>query len=1065
MKLTEFSIDHSVAVYVLTAIIVIGGLGAYLGLPREAAPDITIPVVLITTPYYGVAPADIESLVTQPLEKELKELKDVETLTSTSAEGASIVSVQFTPDVDIDSAVQKIREKVDKAKPELPEDAEDPIITEINFSEFPIMIVNIAGSGDLVQLKRIGEDLQDRFEQIPGVLDVEIAGDLEREIQVNVDPAKLQRYKLSLGEISGALQRENVNLPGGSVDLGSMSYLVRVDGEFKDAAPIGDLVIKEVGGQPVFIRDVAEVRDFYKEQTTYSRVDGQTNVSLSIQKRAGENLLGITDEVKSILAKYEAEEKPDNITISITGDVSKQIRSQVSDLENNILTGLILVVAVLFFFMGGARNSLFVASAIPLSMLISFMVLSAMGITLNMVVLFSLILALGMLVDNAIVIIENIYRHASMGKPRGQAARDAVAEVGWPIISSTATTVAAFLPMMFWPGIMGEFMGYLPLTVIIVLLASLFVALVINPVLAATLMKVKPGVVVDEDAVPDNFIYRAYRGTLEFATKQRWLVVLLSIGSLVGTFVAYGALGHGVEFFPETTPESIFLNVRGADGSLVDTTDAVVRRLEEDIRKEPNVESLVSNVGVATSSQFSTGGAANQARITIDFQDADKLVEPPSKTIENIRGFTYAIAGAEFEVQKQDMGPPGGKPINIEVSGKDYHGLGKLTAQMRQKIQDIPGLEDLKDDYVSGRPEVRVRVDRRQAALMGVSTFQIADTVRAAINGATATKLRDGEDEFDVVVRLDKKERATLEDIQALTVTGRDGAQIPLRELATLETGGGTGSIRHVDVERVVTIQANVSEGFLPNDVLKAVQERLKTEKVPPGYRVTYTGENKEQAEAAAFLSKALLAALFLITLVLVTQFNSILQPMVIVASVLLSLIGVLWGLILTNTPFGIVMVGIGIISLAGVVVNNAIVLMDYTNVLRARGMERRQAVIQAGLTRFRPVMLTAVTTILGLVPMVFGVSFDFFTLEVIYGGRSAEMWGSMSRAVASGLLVATLLTLVVVPVLYTLADDVGGFFGRLFGSKDDASPAPQPQDDSASHQVPSPAMQSSKLL
>jgi len=1035
MKPTNFSIDHSVAVYVLIAMIVVGGLITYIALPREAAPDITIPVVIVTTPYYGVAPADIETLVTQPMEKELQELKDVDDLTSTSAEGASIITVKFAPNVDIDDAVQKMREKVDKAKPKLPDDAEDPILTEINFSEFPIMIVNISGPVDQLQLKRVGEDLQDRIEKVPGVLDVKLAGGLEREIQVNVDPARLQRYQLSLSEVIGTLQRENVNLPGGSVDVGRMSYLVRVDGEFKDAAPIANLVIKEKDGQPIYLGDVAEVSDTYKKQDTYSRFQNSTNVSLSVQKRAGENLIRISDDVKEILADYKSAEQPEGVSVEITADVSRIIRDQVNDLENNILTGLILVVGILFFFMGGVRNSLFVASAIPLSMLISFIVLSIMDITLNMVVLFALVLALGMLVDNAIVIVENIYRHGMMGKSRIQASKDAVAEVGWPVISSTVTTVVAFAPMLFWPGVTGEFMGFLPMTVIIVLTSSLFVALVINPVFCATLMKVTDRGPTDElEAIPKNFVYSAYRRTLEFALSYRWIVVVLSILSLFGTFAAYGALGHGVEFFPETTPERLFMNIREPDGTAVETTNAVTGRIEQHISTLDNVQTQVSTVGVASGAFATFGTASNQARINIDLLPAGEQVENPKLTIQAMRDFTDAIAGAEFEVDKEKMGPPAGKPINIEITGKDYHKLGALAQQVRATIRDTEGLQDLKDDYVSGRPEVRVHVDRRQAGISNINTFQIADTVRAAINGVTATKIRDGEDEYDVVVRLQRDERDSIEDIEGLTVVGKEGAQIPLREVAHIEEGGGTGSIRHHDLERVVTVQANVTEGHLPNDVLAAVQKRLENQKMPEGYAIKFTGENEEQQKAADFLGKALLAALFLITLVLVTQFNSVLQPMVIVASVLLSLIGVLWGLIITQTPFGIIMVGIGVISLAGVVVNNAIVLIDYANQLKERGFPQRIAIIQAGMVRFRPVMLTAVTTILGLVPMVVGVSFDFFQLEFVFGGRSVEMWGPMARSVAAGLLVATLLTLVVVPVLYSLAEDLGAFLTRIFG-------------------------------
>jgi multidrug efflux pump len=1034
MSPTNFSISHSTATYVLMLVIIIGGLGAYFAMPREAAPDVTIPVVVVSTPYYGVTPSDIETLVTRPLEKELKDLKDVDEMQSTSSEGVSIITITFEPNVEIEDALQKTREKVDKARPELPPDAEDPILTEINFSEFPIMLVNLHGEADLLQLKGLAEDIQDELETVPGVLDVTLSGGVEREVRVMVDPDKLKYYGLSLNEVTGALQREHVNLPGGSIDVGSLKYLVRVDGEFKDSRPLELLAVKEEAGQPILLRDVAQVVDGYKERDSYSRFKGQPNVSLSIQKRAGENLLQITDDSKEILERWRSR-LPGGVSITVTADVSDQVHEQVKDLENNILTGVVLVFAVLLFFMGGMRNSLFVASAIPLSMLISFLVLDVMGVTLNMVVLFSLVLALGMLVDNAIVIVENIYRHASMGKERAQAAKDAVAEVGWPVISSTATTLGAFGPMMFWPGVMGEFMGYLPLTVIVVLSSSLFVALTINPVLCATLMKVNPNVRLGDESVPDNAMYRVYRAVLAWSLRHRWVVAGLAMASLVGTFVAYGALNHGVEFFPTTTPSRAFIKARSPDGTNLDKSDRLAREVEAGLAKLDNLENYVVNVGVGGGGNDFTPGSVqpDRSQFTLEFKEGEALTEDPFATLERLRGQLSQAAGADFEVDSESSGPPAGKPISIQIIGDDFYELGRLARSARQVIKDVPGITDLKDNFAVGRPELRVVVNRERAALLGVGTGQIANTVRTAINGAEAIKLREGEDEINVVVRLSKESRDNLEDVRELTLTGKEGVQIPLREVATLETAGGTGSIRRVDRERVITVEANVLSGYLPNDVLAQAQQRLAEMPLPPGYRFNYAGENQDQAEAQAFLGKALLAALFIITLILVTQFNSILQPLVIVASVVLSLIGVLWGLILTGTPFGIIMVGIAIISLAGVVVNNAIVLMDYINQLRGQGMPREEALVTAGLVRFRPVMLTAMTTVLGLVPMVFGVSFDFSEGEFIFGGRSVEMWRSMSMAVASGLFVATVLTLVVVPVMYSHMDDFGQFLRRVW--------------------------------
>ncbi len=1051
MKVTNFAIHHSTAVFVLIACIIIGGIGAYKTIPKEAAPDVQIPVVIVSTAYFGVSPADIETLVTQPLEKEFKGLRDLDKMTSTSAESVSLVTLEFDPEVDIDEALQKVRDRVDKAKPDLPGDAEDPEIIEINASDWPVLIANVSGDMDLVRLKELGEELQDDIEGVSGVLRVDLTGGVEREIQINVDPDKLEHHKVSLNQVIGAIQRENVNLPGGSLEMGAMQYTVRVPGEFEEVPPMADIVVKSPEGEPVFLDDVATVKDGFKEPKTRSRLTTwredengvrqavtQPNISLAVVKRAGENIIDIAQETKSIIDDYEQRYASDGLEVVVLNDMSTEIEASVRELENNIISGLVLVLLVLFFFMGGARNALFVAISIPMSMLLSFLVLMMLGITMNMVVLFALILALGMLVDNALVVVENIYRHASEGKTRVQAAIDGTQEVGWAIIASTATTVAAFFPMLFWPGIMGEFMGYLPTTLIIVLLSSLFVALVINPTVCAAFLKVKDGVSFSENEVPDLFIYRLYRRQLEWALKHRLVVVLIAIIALGGTIALFGQTSRGVEFFPETTPEKFTVNVENPDGTRLDQTDSLLQTLAGPLADhEDLVDAYIVDAGVKASSGGMGGGAGgnntpHQGKISVDLVDIEDQPRPPSDLMDELREIYADVAGASVVLAKQSKGPPTGAPVSIEIRGDDLQVLGAIAQKVRHEVRAIPGIIDLKDDLELSRPEIQVLVDRRQAALLGVNTQSIAQTVRTAINGTEASVFREGEDEYDVTVRLRESDRNSVEDLEKLTVADKDNMRVPLVDVAHIEVRGGSGSIRHKDRERVVSVTANAAEGYLADNLLKEAQKRLADLEMPPGYEIAYTGEQEDQKEAGAFLAKALLAAVFLILLILVTEFNSIVQPFIILCSVLLSLIGVFWSLIITGMPFGIIMTGIGIISLAGVVVNNAIVMIDYINKLRDRGLDRHEAVVTGGLVRFRPVMLTAITTIGGMVPLVIGVSIDFVNTQIVVGGNSVEMWGPMAKVVSGGLLVATILTLVVVPVLYSLFDDIGRFGMRL---------------------------------
>ncbi|MFC1552544.1 efflux RND transporter permease subunit, partial [Candidatus Latescibacterota bacterium] len=985
-----------------------------------------IPYMIVSTVYPGVAPSDIENLITRPIEQELKSLKDVREITSSSSESFSVIAIEFEPTVDLDFALQKVKDRVDAAKPEIPADAEDPVVTEINVENMPMMNVIITADYDLVKLKSIAEDFADEFETISGVLEAEVTGQLEREVQINVDPNRLKDYNLPFNDVTMAIMNEHLTIPGGTMDIGDMTYSVRVPGELRDPDGFRDLVVTATEYGPVYIRDLAEVQYGFKEQETLSRYDGKSCVTIGIKKRTGENIIAISDQVKQIIEDKKPT-LPSGTYFAIGQDMSKFIKIMVAELENNIINGFVLVMLCIFLFLG-ITNAFFVATCIPLSMLITFIVLNILGITLNMIVLFSLILSLGMLVDNAIVIVENIYRHRSKrGNNVAKATEEAANEVEMAIAASTLTTICAFAPIMFWPGILGEFMSYLPLTVIITLLASLFVAVVVNPVLCFLFMKVKPG---SDDRFTSGGgffgrVLKYYGWLLDKAVHKPKTTLLLSFFVLILSFVSYGVLGHGITLFGESDPDAMFINIKAPLGTRIEATDAIVRQLEKTAAEFPDVINLTSTVGVSSSGSGMTGmltsggSVSNEARIYMDFLDFEDRSQRSLKTVnESVNKIKY-ITGADVEVAYEDMGPPVGAPVEIRVSGEDYLLLGELARDIREIIKPIQGLVDLKDDFVSSKPEVVFRVDREKAKIMDVSTFDIASTVRTAINGFDAGDFRDGEDEYEITVRFAEKDRNSLPDLDNIYVF-TEGKQIPISSLGHFENAAGFGTITRIDLDRVVTITGN-NHNRLSSEILSEVREMLADHELPPGYLIKFSGENQDSEEASAFLKKAFLIALFLIAMVLVSQFDSVTIPFIIMTSVVLSLIGVLWGLIISGLPFSIVMTGVGVISLAGVVVNNAIVLLDYTLKLRERGRSKIDAIIEAGKTRFRPVILTAITTIVGIIPLATGWSFNIHTFRFATSGASSQWWAPMAVAIIYGLAVATILTLIVVPSMYML--------------------------------------------
>jgi CzcA family heavy metal efflux pump len=1031
-RLTEISLAHRVTVFFLAVAVAFAGLTAYRNLPRESFPDIEIPVIIVYTIYPGAAPADVEEQVTDRLERELTGLDGLKELTSVSQEGASMITVEYVSGTDIDTALQKVRDRVDLAKPDLPDDAEDPVLQEINLTDFPIIQVNLSGEVGPVVLKDVAEELQDELEILSGVLRVNLVGGLEREVRVDVDPERLRLYGLALDDVVDAIGDENVSIPGGDMDLGDQSYAVRVPGEVDNPLEVGDFVIVARDGQPIYVRDVAEVSFGFKDRESFARIDGKESVALAVQKRQGANVIEVADAVKAQV-ELARERWPGSVEATVLGDQSKDIRMMVKDLENNILSGLVLVVAVLMVALT-FRNALFVGIAIPFSMLITFLAVQLSGETLNMVVLFSLILAVGMLVDNAIVVIENIYRHMQEGEPRKSAAGNATREVGSAILFSTLTTLAAFSPLFFWPDVIGDFMWYLPFTVCLALTASLLVAFTVNPTLASAFMRLSKRDLRTEDSEDSaasgwmaklgNGIVALYRSNLTWALDHRLVVVLATVAVFFGVLMIFGRFNHGIEFFPSTEPTQIIVDLEMPPGTRVEVTDEVVQELERRFADLPDVRVMAAGSGAGSQSEMFGGGSgsATNGRIILDLIDRKEREQDSFLTLEEARARAAGIPGATIDVDRPQEGPPVGDPVSIELSGDDFEALGAISQRIRQEIEDIEGLVSLDDDFDLARPELVVRLDRTQAARLGLTTATVASTIRTAVNGTEASTYRHGDEDIDITVRLQEASRASLDDLARLAVVA-DGKQIPISAVATLEQSKALTAIRHKDQKRVVTVSGKVTTPTMAEPVRLAAQEKIEAiaDLLPPGYTMTFAGQSEDEDEAKEFLASAFLYGVLLVLGLMVTKFDSLALPAIVITTVIMSMIGVLVGLLVTGMPFGIIMTGLGVISLAGIVVNNAIVLLDYGEKLNATGLPRREVVVQTGLRRMRPVLLTAITTILGLIPLSTGYEFDFRELHFSSGGESSQWWQSMGVAVIFGLAFATFLTLVLLPVLYDL--------------------------------------------
>ncbi|MBZ9629919.1 efflux RND transporter permease subunit [Salegentibacter sp. LM13S] len=1128
-KLSSWAINNKMTVYVIIAIVMIGGLMSYYNMPRETFPEVVETKIYVSSINPGNSAEDVEKFITEPLEEEFNDVAGVKEISSSTFQDYSLVIVEFEEDVEVESAKTKVKDKVDMVKaettwPTLDNGAKvEPNVFDLNISEEqPILNINLTGDYTVQQLKEYAEYLQERIELLPQIKEASIRGAEEMEVEIAVDIYKMTASKVSFTDIVNAVSSENRTISGGNVITSGVQKNIRIIGEIEDPKELNNVVVKTDGGN-IFLKDIASINFREKDATTFAREYGEPVVMLDVKKRAGKNMIEAVDQIKEIVKKEQEEYLPESLHISLTNDLSTNTRSQVDDLVNNIIFGVILVVLVLMFFLG-FRNALFVGIAIPLSMFLSYIILSSMGYTLNTMVLFALVMGLGMLVDNGIVVVENVYTLMDEGMPRKQAAKQGLGEIAWPIIASTATTLAAFFPLGLWPGIIGSFMVIFPITLSIVLGSSLFVALIINSMLTSQFMRTEEeeftkkklikissilagfgallliiGFVVDAGAlrafgnililvaillwVYKYFISRgveyfqytalkkmenAYEKTLKYALrgKKAYFTFFGTLLLLFVSFVLIGLVQPKVLFFPENEPNQVITYIEYPQGTDIHKTNALTKQVEQRVFEAIEqyededgynfmVESAISQVGEGAGNPQTDGGQQNEmphkAKITLSMREfTERRGVSSSEVLSEVREAVQGFPGASIVVEKDAAGPPTGYPINMELKGEDYEQMLMEAENLRSYVNDlsIAGIEELKIDVNKSKPELSVNVDRRKAGQLGVSTSQVGQTLRRAIYGEEVSTYKDGDDDYEINMRFADEYRYDENVLFNQPVTFKDQntgeiIQVPISSLVTTESASSFSSIKRKDLKRVITLYSNVLQGYNGNEIVGQLKTALRSYDLPKDITLEFTGEQEEQEENMAFLLKALLIAMGGILLILVAQFNSLSKPIIIVMAVVLSLVGVFLGLIIFQMDFIIIMTMMGIISLAGIVVNNAIVLIDYTQILIDRKkrelnlddddlLTRAQyydCIVRGGKSRLRPVLLTAITTVLGLIPLAVGLNIDFFSLftdydpKVFIGGDNVIFWGPLAWTVIFGLVFATFLTLVVVPVMFYLVN------------------------------------------
>ncbi|NOU48852.1 MAG: efflux RND transporter permease subunit [Bacteroidales bacterium] len=1103
---TSWAIDNKTSIYVLAIFISLLGINAYQTIPKEQFPEIVIPTILVNTIYPGTSPEDMENLVTRPIEKQLKGINGVKKITSNSLQDFSSIAIEFNTDVDVPDAKQRVKDAVDRSMTNLPNNLlTDPNIMDIDFSEIPIMYIQISGDYDLDQLKKYAETAQDRIEALSEITRVDIVGALEREIQVNVNMYKAEAVSVTLGDIERAVSAENLTISAGNISTFGMKRSIRVQGQFSNLDMMRNIIIKSGSGAAVYLKDVAEVVDSYKEQESFSRLYGKNVITLNVVKKSGRNLIEASDKIKDILNNDLINKQyPSDLNVQISGDQSRFTRNTLEELNNTILFGFILVTIVLMFFMG-FTNAFFVALAVPLSMFVAFLAMPAMGFTMNMIVMFGFIFALGIVVDDAIVVIENIHRIHQVEPNIVLAAKRAAGEVFMPILSGTLTTLAPFFPLAFWPGITGKFMFYIPVTLILTLFASLFVAYIINPVFAISFMK-------NEYASHDkkrtrkrmmytilvllsfaivgytysaanqsllamgiaNFLVFAailvlffhtllnpyikwwqekgwpwfikmYETQLRFTLRKNnpWYLLAGITALLFFTFYIVGVRSPKVVFFPDNMPNSVSVRLQMPVGTDQRVTDSVTRIVENRVmsvlgENNPVVESVISNValGAGDDMDFSRSLSPEKGKVTVNFVEyKNRNGVNTSDYLDKIREVVKGIPGVEIFTGKNTMGPPVGKPINIEITGENLGELIVSAGAFKNYLDSlqIPGIEELKSDFQENKPEIAINIDRERANKEGLMTGQIAMEIRTAVLGKEISKYKMDEDEFPIQLRYSEATRQNINNLINMKITYRDMAtgmlrSIPLSSVATIEYADSYGGIKRQNLKRIITISSDVLTGYTANEIVPQIERLASGFPLPEGVQISLTGERVDQEETASFLMKAMMIAIGLIFFILITQFNSVSKSIIILSEVIFSIIGVLLGIVIFNMSISIIMTGLGIVALGGIVVRNGILIVEFIDVLKERGLKTREAIIQAGKTRITPVILTATATILGLVPLAIGFNLNFETLfthldpQIHIGGDNVMFWGPLAWSIIFGLSFATFLTLIFVPAMYLLA-------------------------------------------
>ncbi|MBZ0334146.1 efflux RND transporter permease subunit [Marinobacter sp. AL4B] len=1013
------AMDRSRTTLLAFLFLLIGGMVAYQVIPKESSPDIAIPMIYVAMTLDGISPEDAERLLVRPMEQELRSLEGIKEMRGNASEGHASVMLEFDAGFDADKALQDVREKVDTARSKLPQEADEPRVHEINVSLFPVLSIGLSGPLSERELITIARRFQDAIEAVPEVLEVDIGGDREDLLEIVVDPQVLESYGIDFNELASMVSRNNRLVAAGSLDTGNGRMSLKVPGVIESVEDVMSMPIKVDGDTVVTFGDVAMLQRTFKDPTGFARINNEPALVLEVSKRSGANIIATIDKVRSLVEQVKPQ-LPEALEIRYIMDQSDEVQDMLSDLLNNVVTAIVLVLIVVIAAMG-ARSALLVGLTIPGAFLTGILVIWGMGLTLNIVVLFSLILVAGMLVDGAIVVSELADRNLTDGQPVKVAWVEAASRMAWPVIASTATTLAVFVPLLFWPGVVGEFMKFLPMTVLICLVASLAMALVFLPVMGG----VSGGRRVHEDAV-EGRIMKAYRNTLGNILQRPGLTLLGALMVIILIYAAYGRFNYGVEFFPSVEPDSAQVQVRARGDLSIWERDAIVREVESHLQDMPEVKALYAR------SMLSTGtNMAPDVIGVLQFQFTDWYMRrPATEILEDFRERTSGIPGIALEFRKQEGGPADGKPIELLVSSLDSEQLDDYVDEIEQAMQSIGGFVDIEDDRSLPGIEWRLQVDREAAARFGTDVLSIGSAVRLVTNGMVLATYRpeDVRDEVDIAVRVPNNWRE-LEHLQRQTINTPRG-QVPLSQFVTLEPGDKTGSIVRVDGQRTITVKSDVAPGRRMDELLRTLQDEMP--EPPEGVTLRFGGENEDQQQASTFLLTAFLVAICMMVLILLTQFNSMYQTLLILSAIVLSTAGVLLGLLLNGQSFGIVMVGMGIIALAGIVVNNNIILIDTYNQMKQEGMTAFDAALETGCLRFRPVLLTATTTILGLMPMVLGVNVNLLEPSLGLGAPSTQWWTQLSSAIAGGLAFATLLTLLLTPALLVLGEKAGQRFRAL---------------------------------